>query len=642
LELRHSKAEILALYAAHAPFGGNVVGVEAAAWRYFGRGPEDLSWAEAATLAVLPNSPALVHPGRQRELLRDKRDGLLEKLHRTGRIDDLELRTSLLEPLPTEPRPLPQDALHLLETLAARDSSGEARYESTIHGPLQRSLEAIVRRHAEALRSMGIANAAVLVVDNQRFDVMAYVGNSAWSVTEGSAYAMDLIQRPRSTGSILKPLLFARMLDAGEITPQSLIPDLPTQYAGYTPENADRTYRGAVPARLALARSLNVPAVRMLQYHGVDRFYDFLRNLGMRTLTRPPGDYGLTLVLGGAEGTLWDLTTIYANLAAIARGTPHGRPATYRRPRLRVGDTTWTAQPAELSTGAAWLTLEALVEVVRPGVEVNWTRFTSSQPIGWKTGTSFGHRDAWAIGSTARYTVGVWVGNATGEGRPELTGIGAAAPLLFDVFDRLDAADWFDRPDYALKPVAVCKDDGYLASGGCVTEETWIPRNSHFERPSEHHRRVHLDPTGTWRVDGRCESVQNMSHATWFVLPAGQEYYYRRNHADYRTLPPYRPDCVVAGAGGDPLEFLYPGTGTRVYIPVDLDGRKGRVVFRLAHRDPTATVFWHLDDQFVGSTATYHEQAVDIAPGRHAVTVVDQNGNRLRREFEVLAKGEAR
>jgi penicillin-binding protein 1C len=235
--------------------------------------------------------------------------------------------------------------------------------------------------------------------------------------------------------------------------------------------------------------------------------------------------------------------------------------------------------------------------------------------------------------------VGVWVGNATGQGRPELTGVGAAAPLLFDVFDRLDASPWFDRPDYALKPVTVCRDDGYLASAGCEAAETWIPRDAHFERPSAHHRLVHLDPTGRWRVDGRCQAVRTMTHATWFVLPAGQEYYYRRNHADYRPLPPFRPDCAAARAGGDPLEFLYPAGETRLYIPVDLDGRKGRVVFRVAHRDPGATLYWHLDDTYLGTTATYHERAVDVGPGRHVMTVVDQDGNRVRRAFEVLARG---
>jgi penicillin-binding protein 1C len=645
LELQASKSEILALYAAHAPFGGNVVGVEAASWRYFGRGPDDLSWAEASTIAVLPNSPALIHPGKNRESLKRKRDALLERLHGMGRLDDVELMVSLREPLPEEPRPLPQEAPHLLATLAARAAEGPGRFESTVALPLQRMVRGVVERHAVELRSLGIQHAAALVLDNERFDVLAYVGNVDWSVARGSGSAIDLIRRPRSTGSILKPLLYARMLDAGEVAPTSLVPDLPTQYAGFIPENYDRTFRGAVPARQALAQSLNVPAVRMLRQHGVERFYDFLENLGMTTLVRPPDDYGLTLVLGGAEGTLWDLTGMYANLAMIAKGTLSHPPTTYRAPRILLRDSVATSRPVEISIGAAWLTLDALVEVTRPGADAHWRRFASTRRIAWKTGTSFGYRDGWAIGSTARYTVGVWVGNAAGQGRPDLTGVGAAAPLMLDVFDRLDGARWFEYPEFALKSIEVCRDDGYLVSGGCATDTIAIPRGSHFEHPSTNHQLVHLDRRGRWRVDARCASPGEMSHAAWFVLPAGQEYYYRRAHAEYRPLPPLHPDCGpdvgARDADAGPLEFLYPEDGTRVYIPVDLDGRKGRVVFSIAHRDPHAAVFWHLDDRFLGVTTMFHQLAADVAPGRHTLTVVDGDGNRLRREIEVLSKERA-
>jgi penicillin-binding protein 1C len=646
LELRASKEEILALYAAHAPFGGNVVGLEAAAQRYFGRSPDDLSWAEACVLAVLPNNPALVHPGRNRAELRAKRDGLLRRLRERGRISDVELRLALLEPMPIAPVELPQAAPHLLETLVARDTAGMHRYESTIDAALQSSVQDIVARHADVLSLRGIDNVAALVIDNQRFEVLAYVGNSRWSVAPGSGFAIDLIHRPRSTGSVLKPLLFARMLDAGEIVPQTLVPDLPTQYAGYMPKNFDGTYRGAVPARLALARSLNVPAVRMLRLHGVDRFYDFLRQMGMSTLHRQPAEYGLTLILGGAEGTLWDLSAMYANLAHIARGSDGRTPVHYRRPALLRGEVGATGGRAGVSVGAAWLTMEALVEVVRPGLEREWRSFRSSERIAWKTGTSYGRRDGWAIGSNPRYTVGVWAGNASGEGRPELTGVGAAAPVLFDIFSRLQDAVWFPMPEYALRRIEVCKNDGYLATGGCETELAWTPVDSHFERVSPHQQLVHLDGEGLWRVHGRCESVDNMRHENWFVLPPGQEYYYRRHQTSYRRLPPFRPDCTgYATEGTDqrgPMEFLYPNTGTRVYIPIDLDGRKGRVVFEVAHRDPDATIFWHLDDRFLGTTTSLHEQALDIAEGAHTVTVVDQQGNRLSRDFRVLDKRSGR
>ena len=641
LELGTTKNEVLALYAAHAPFGGNVVGLEAAAWRYFGRGPADLSWAEAAMLAILPNNPGAVHPGRSRDALLEKRNRLLHRLQETGAIDAVELELALLEPLPDAPHPLPQAAPHLLQSLASADPGFGRRYASTLDPSLQQLAGDIVARQSRSLASMGIRHVAALVIDNRTLDVVAYVGNSRWAVGEGTGYAIDLIHRPRSTGSILKPLLFARMLDAGEILPETLVPDIPSQFAGYMPENYDREFRGAVPARAALARSLNVPAVWMLQRHGVDRFYDFLRGMGMTTLHRPPAEYGLTLVLGGAEGTLWDITSMYANLARLGGGGGGGA-AEARRPRVLAHRATTNTEGATLSVGAAWLTLDALVEVVRPGADSQWRSFAGGRLVAWKTGTSYGHRDAWAIGVTPHYTVGVWAGNASGEGRPKLTGIGAAAPVLFDVLNRLDGDTWFPRPEAHLKEVRVCQSDGYRAAGDCETAIAWAPRESHFERPSPHHRLVHLDPSSGLRVHGKCESVQAMSHEAWFVLPPGQETFFRRWNPGYRPLPAFRADCADAesAASGSPVEFLYPYDGARIYIPIELGGQRGRTVFAAAHRDPGATLHWHLDDRYVGSTSVFHEKALDVGRGPHVLTVVDDHGNRARRTFEVLGTGQ--
>ena len=645
LELGTTKDEVLALYAAHAPFGGNVVGLEAAAWRYFGRGPADLSWAEAAMLAILPNNPGAVHPGRSRDELLKKRDRLLRRLAGEGAIDGAELELALLEPLPDAPRPLPQEAPHLLQRLASEAGSGGRRHATTLDPSLQQLASDVVARQSQGLAGMGIRHAAALVIDNRSFEVVAYVGNSRWGVDEGTGYAIDLIHRPRSTGSILKPLLFARMLDAGEILPETLVPDVPSRFAGYMPENYDREFRGAVPAREALARSLNVPSVWMLRRHGVDRFYDFLRGMGMSTLHRAPGDYGLTLVLGGAEGTLWDLAGMYANLGRIGGGDAPGpgRAANGMsiRPRLLIDEPHEAAGTAPLSVGAAWLTLDALVEVVRPGADAQWRVFGQGRRVAWKTGTSYGHRDAWAIGVTPRYTVGVWAGNANGEGRPELTGIGAAAPVLFDVLNRLEGDDWFPRPEAHLKEVTVCESDGFRAAGGCATAVARAPRDAHFERPSPHHRLLHLDPSSGLRVHGGCESAHAMAHEIWFVLPPGQESFYRRSNPAYRPMPSYRADCSATSTealAGGPVDFLYPDDGTRIYIPVELGGLRGRAVFSAAHRDPEATLHWHLDDRYVGSTSVFHEQALDVERGWHAVTVVDDVGNRARRVFEVLGQ----
>jgi penicillin-binding protein 1C len=638
LELGRSKKEILALYASHAPFGGNVVGLEAASWRYFGRAPGALSWAEAATLAVLPNAPNLVHPGKNRGRLKEKRDALLRTLAERGSMSALDLEVALAEPLPEAPHPLPRLAPHLLETALSESNGAVHRVETTVSASLQRVAEGVVERHAEGLRAEGVHNAAVLVVDNSSFEVLAYVGNVDAPGEEERGQAVDVVRRPRSTGSILKPFLFAAMLQAGEILPSTLVPDVPVQYAGFMPENYDLSYRGAVPARVALAQSLNVPAVHMLKRYGVDRFEALLRGMGMTTLFRPPDDYGLTLILGGAEGTLWDVTSMYANLADIARRQNLRAP--YRKLKVLNGDGARSGESAmaEIGPAAAWLTLDALTEVTRPDAEGHWRNFASSSRIAWKTGTSFGLRDGWAVGTTSRYTIGVWVGNASGEGRPGLTGATTAGPILFDLFSRLGESSFFPEPFRFMRQVDVCRNDGYLAAGNCETVAEWVPAESHFEEASPNNRRVHLDETARFRVEGDCESPGRMEHRSWFVLPPAEEYYYRKRHAEYRPLPPYRKDCRDLAADGGPIEFLYPHVGTRLYIPMDLAAHKGRTVFEAVHRDPDATLFWHLDERFLGETRTFHQQALDIAPGLHVLTVVDGAGNRLSRTFEVLGE----
>ena len=637
LELGYDKDEVLRLYATHAPFGGNVVGLEAASWRYFGRPPEQLSWAESAMLAVLPNSPALIHPGKNRERLLAKRDALLHRLRDHGTIDALELELALGEPLPGRPHALPELAPHLLETLRGPGGTATHRLATTIDAELQRAANDVVRHHVERYRARGVHNAAVVVVDNVDFEVLAYVGNADWSVENEHGYAVDIVRRRRSTGSILKPLLYAAMLDAGEILPSSLVADVPTQIAGYMPENFDRAYRGAVPADEALARSLNVPAVRMLRRHGVERFYDFLTNAGVTTLDRPPDDYGLTLILGGAEATLWDLAGVYANLASIARENGPTRSRHYRSPTVLSGEPVKTGRGVEVSPGAAYLTLQALVDVRRPDDWGNWRQFASSRRLSWKTGTSYGLRDGWAVGVTPEHTIAVWVGNASGEGRPELTGRTMAAPILFDLAGRLPAGGGFDRPALHMKTVEVCSNDGFLAGGGCQTETTWVPEGSHFGGISPFNRTVHLDGSGARQVHGGCEQPSRMRHTSWFVLPPHMEHYYRRHHADYRPLPRLRDDCGGAsGTESTPIAFLYPNAGTKLYIPLDLTGRRGRAVFEAVHREPEETLFWHLDDRYLGSTRTFHQQELDMAPGFHTVTLVDAAGNRLSRRFEVL------
>ncbi len=646
LEATASKDEILALWAGHAPFGGNVVGLEAAAWRYFGRGPDHLSWAEAATLAVLPNAPALIHPGRNRERLLARRNALLARLRAAGDLDGESYRLALAEPLPPRPLPLPAAAPHLLER-AVREGRGGTRIRTSLSRRLQERATAVVRRHAARLAGNGVHNAAAVIAEVDTGRVLAYVGNSGGPDAPGEGGWVDIVTAPRSTGSILKPFLYAEMLSAGEILPTQLVADIPTRIGGFAPENYDHTYSGAVPAAEALARSLNVPAVRMLREHGVDRFWGELRAMGMTTLHRPAEGYGLTLILGGAETTLWDVTGMYAGLArtvnAFFAGEDTGPPF---RPLSYCDTTGLVSGEGETAAGlpdaaCCYETLRALLEVSRPGVDAAWRSFASSRRIAWKTGTSWGRRDAWAVGVTPRHVVGVWVGNADGEGRPGLTGHSAAAPILFELFGLLPRDGWFEPPEAEMTSLEVCTASGYRAGPDCVgRRKIEVPLAARAVGVCPWCRLVHLDATERWRVHGGCEPIQAIRTVPWFVLPPAMDWYYRRRHPDVPPLPPVRPDCRSGSpADGAPaMSCIRPVPGSRIWIPVELDGSLGRTVFQVAHRRPGARIFWHLDGDYLGETRGEHRLAAAPAPGGHILTLVDEDGEILRVPFHVLSR----
>ena len=649
LELRYSKHEILNLYASHAPFGGNVVGLEAAGWRYFGRGQHQLSWAESAMLAVLPNSPGLIHIGRSRTKLKAKRDRLLNRLQQQGVLSKLDYELAVAESLPLRPKPLPRLAPHLLDTLlqahqASRDPNKIPRFETSINHGIQRSAMQIAQHHSQTLLQRDVNNLAMLVIDNRNFEVLAYVGNAPSEKADRNGLAIDLVQRPRSTGSTLKPFLFANMIQQGEILPDTLVDDTPVRYSGYRPRNFFRDFRGAVRARDALASSLNIPAVNMLSYHGVERFLDALKQMGLKYLHRNARDYGLPLILGGAEASLWELTALYANYAYIAQQQEVESWRFYNQPVLTAGLGTQTAHRNTISPATAWMTLQSLLEVTRPGNAGYWRRFNSTQKIAWKTGTSFGHRDAWAIGTTPAYTVGVWVGNASGQGQPGVTGVTLAAPILFDLFNRLPVGSWFTKPREQMKTIRLCKNDGYLANDLCEAEPYEVPEGTHFERTSPYHQRIHvLESDEGWvRVHSGCESVGKMQTKQWFVLPPDQAFYYQQFHANYLPLPPWREDCHSAVASEDledePISLIYPRSNTQIYIPKDLGDERSKVVFKAIHRNPTSRLFWHLNNTFLGMTETFHQQAIWIHAGKHELTLVDESGQTVSQRFEVLSE----
>lgn len=647
LEWRYSKEEILALYAGHAPFGGNVVGIDAACWRYFGRPSNEISWGEAALLAVLPNSPGLMHPGKNRDKLKQKRDRLLTRLEAAGVIDEETRRLSTEEAIPEAPRPLPRWAHHLL-VRAEKDGHRGTVVTTTVDHDLQMQIESIVKDHHVRLRSGHIENLAALVLDVETGEVLSYVGNVPGGARTHES-EVDVIMAPRSTGSIMKPFLYAAMLDEGRLLPHTLLPDVPTMINGFVPRNFTRQYDGAVHADDALVRSLNVPAVHLLREYRYEKFYNLLRDMGMRTLTKPPDHYGLSLILGGAEGSLWDVTSMYASMARTLNHY-HDRAGSLRYDRADFHAATYRVDAASgdvsapsldvmswLSAPAIYQTFEVLTQLSRPGEESGWRHFSSSRKIAWKTGTSFGFRDGWAIGVTPSHVVGVWVGNADGEGRPGLTGTDAAAPLMFDIFGRLNGRTWFQAPRAGMTSTPVCTQSGQRKTELCPsTYNAWVVPAALSSTPCTYHRRVHLTHDHRYRIHRSCAGEAEMEAAAWFVLPPLEEHFYRSRHISYKPLPPFRPGCEQ-NESLNTMSLIYPKPNAQVMIPRELDGSKGRVVFELAHRNPEITVHWHVDGSYIGSTRAKHFQPLFVSPGRHTVTLVDENGTSLQVGFEALS-----
>ena len=630
--------------AAHAPFGGNVVGLEAAAWRYYGRTAHQLSWGEMAALAVLPNAPALVHPGRNRDVLWQKRNRLLDALVEAHYLDQAAADLAKAEALPGAPKALPNAAYHLLQRMKSewRGSDTALICRSTLQASLQRRANEVVASHHQLLRGNGINNLAALIADVSTGQVLAYVGNHyAPEVPDWESH-VDVLNAPRSPGSTLKPFLYAAAMSDGLISPRSWLADIPTQLGGYTPENFDRSYLGAVAASEALARSLNIPAVRLLQQYKYPRFYALLQAMGIRTLTQPADHYGLSLILGGAEVTPWDLGGAYASLVRMVAASPTATPEAAGRfifplrYRLQEQRSTKTITPSiPIDAVSAWQTFQAMQEVMRPGEEALWQQFGDAAQVSWKTGTSFGFRDGWSIGVNSKYLVLVWTGNADGEGRAGLIGVQTAAPVMFDLFRLLPAAPPVPKPEQGFITLPICRSTGFRPSPDCEDIDTiWGGPQSAQLTMCNWHTRVLTDPTGSYRLQADCATGITAETRSWLVLPPAMAYYYQQHQPFYRPLPPWHPSCSSMGDQGG-MDVIYPADGAQLTIPREWTGELGKLIFTATHSDPQAKLFWSVDQSPVATTRNPHQVSIQPAPGSHELVIVDQLGNRVTRRFSV-------
>ncbi len=598
LEAGHSKDEILRMYASHAPFGGNVVGIDAAVWRYLGNNGNEMSWAEAATLAVLQNAPSSIHLSKNRDRLLDKRNRLLKRLYEKGELTNDEYDLAVEEPLIVKPYNMPQIAPHYVDRLNSINHGKHTK--SSIDFSLQKRLESLCSHWRSDLSLSGIDDLSAIIMEVSSRQIVAYCGN-ADITSERPGKWVDIAGAPRSSGSILKPLLYCASIQEGIILKNTILPDIPTDFGGFVPKNFDGSYSGVVDAKSALALSLNIPNVWLLKEFGVSRFATLLQKCGLSTITKSPDKYGLSLILGGAEVSLRDVVSCYANLAKFNKEYP-------------LNDSI-----------AIYSMLDAMREVNRPD-QLDWSRANSVQNIAWKTGTSYGARDGWAIGITPEYVVGVWAGNADGRGVADLTGARTAGPVMFDIFNLLPSCGWFKAPQG--REVKICVHSGHRAARYC--RDTRIDRiapNGLKSKECPYCSEIPVSVDGRRRVVDASEAAVMKSY---FQLPPVHKHYYIQTHADYIEPP---ADILASESS---MSFIYPSNGSVISLPRRADNNKSQLICKAAHSNPNVELFWHLDDYFIGSTKDIHQVQVMPSAGVHRLTIFDNIGT--ERSIEIIIK----
>lgn len=624
LEHRFTKEELLTIYFNIAPYGGNIEGVAAAVWLYFGKEPDRLSPGEAALLTVLPNSPTQFRPDLAPERARQARDKVLKRLFAHGLITEAEYREALAEEIPTARREWPFRAPHFSQELVTR-YPGEARIYTTLDRDLQVFLEDLLALEVEKLKAEGITNAAAVVLDNQTHQLLAAVGSAAF-FNEQDQGQVNGYRAPRSPGSTLKPFVYALALEKGLITPAHYLEDVPVVYSGYSPVNYDATYSGLVSAQEALQRSLNVPAVNLLAALGGEALYELLKKAGFTTLT-PVNHYGLPMVLGGCEVNLLELTNLYAALAGGGKLYPV---------QTRLDQSISPPQPL-FSPGVAYVITEILTEVRRPDLPACW-EFTTLPKVAWKTGTSYGHKDAWSIGYNPRYTVGVWVGNFSGAGRAGLNGAEKAAPLLFTIFTHLNSnttVSWF-TPPATVKKRTVCAVSGQTPGPFCSPLRTdYYLTDCSPDVECTIHQTYLLDPATGYRLPPHYYSGARITEERVYLqYPPRVAAWLEANGHPVEKLPPLLPEWQKILPGGAPVvrspspDYVYQ---IRRGIPLEYQ----KICLEAAAGNEVQRLYWFINGEFFGHSQPGERLFYVPQPGRHRVVCQDDRGRSTEVMLEI-------
>lgn len=544
LEWMYSKEEIFQLYLNLVPYGGNIEGVKSASILYFGKDPDHLSLAEITALSIVPNRPGTWNLAGDHTELLNGRDKWLERFRADEVFSPQAIDDALSEPLNAYRREGPKEIPHLAYRLFQR-YPGEYIINTWIDMEIQSQVESLVYQYAQDLSYKGIQNAAVMVIDNRTHEVIAYVGSADFANKKDGGQ-VDGVRAIRQPGSTLKPFLYATAIDRGLITPKSILIDAPVNFKGYRPENFDEQYRGYVSVEFSLSQSLNVPAVKLLNDMGLEPFLGILSAGGLETVEEKRDMLGLSTILGGCGVTLEEITTLYSSLANGGRLI---RPLILKDSRLDSSQQLFSEQ-------STWMIGNILTLADRPDFPASLESSMHMPKVAWKTGTSYGRRDAWSVGYNSHYTVGVWVGNFSGEGVKELTGADMATPILFKIFNSIDYDandEWLDRPD-DLNARMICTHSGHVPGPTCASQtlDFFIPLVSSTAQ-CEHLVETMVSPNDSISYCQKCKPEAGYKNVWLFNHPPEIIHLYDQLAIPYQPIPPHNPDCEKLRTEGAPV-----------------------------------------------------------------------------------------
>jgi len=614
LELHYSKDEILQLYLNLVPYGGNIEGIKAASLLYFNKAPQLLSLAEITALTIVPNRPSSLQPGTKNDALKNARNEWLIRFGKERLFEKNIIQDALEEPLMVKRLTAPKQASHLSLRLK-KDFPDRPIINTTVKIQAQKQTEEQVKNYVNRLQSMNIHNAAVLVINNETMTVEAYVGSADFDNPYDGGQ-VDGIRAIRSPGSTLKPILYATALDKGFITPKTVLNDVPTNFSGYEPENFDQNFNGQVTAEFALANSLNIPAVKILREVSTSVLIDKLKKADFQTIKKQSKDLGLSMILGGCGVTLEELTRLFA--AFSNEGELKPIRYTTENPIPKKGEQL-------VSKEATFLLNNILTQVTRPDLPTNFDNTYHLPKIAWKTGTSYGKRDAWSIGYNRKYTIGVWVGNFSGEGVPELSGANTATPLLFSIFNSLDynsSNSWYQMPEnVSLRKI--CAVSGDIPSSFCDHQITdYFVMGVSPYRKCQHLRYVFTDLSSKISYCTYCLPESGTVKKTYPNLAPELIAYYESKKIPYQKLPPHNPACERVFKEGAPL-IISPNDGSEYFIQT-IEPQKIQLSCQTGN--DVQEVFWYVNDKLVKRSAPH--KAVFISPpaGKVKISCSDDKG----------------